>query len=282
MPDTPDSSLTVRNEQSFQLITTNTGADTPLLATKVNLGGQQLTSRNLTVVTIPPAGGQEWVVSGLRGEERLKVLTGVIVDQGTTRAYFKTEYTGQNQPPDCKSLDGLTGDPGINTAPGVWHTDCRTCQYNKWPEDGEASRAKPCSERAELYLLQNQAAGRSQLPVVVRISPGSLRILNEYMQSLSGEGLRRDRVVTDISLTQHSRGYSQAQFTFVRELDGNEGEWTERYQSDFRDLVEGVPGTDIVVKPGADPEYIDTYAEEPPPPTEAPADLIEPDDLPFE
>ena len=76
--------------------------------------------------------------------ETAKEFSAVILYHHPMRAYYKEKYTGGNNPPDCGSLDGVTGsgEPG-----GV----CEHCHYDQFGT-GE-NGAKACKERRRLYLL---------------------------------------------------------------------------------------------------------------------------------
>ena len=260
MPDT-SSSLTTRDEQPYALITT-TGPDSPLSIVEVNLGGSPLRIDKLTRVTIPGGEGRQWLVKGLRGDERFDELTGIIVHQQTSRTYYAEAYSGGGKPPDCSSNDGITGSPGVA---GI--TACAICPMNQW-ETASSGRGKACAEYINVFLLPSERS----LPIVVRISPGSLGALDDFMQALSGELLRRDRVVIAIGL-EDGGGYSRARFRLVRELEADEAVEARQYIEHFGNLVRGnTAPPDIVVDQGVEPAYVD---DEPPPHT------IAPDDIPF-
>ena len=55
--------------------------------------------------------------------EAVKEFSAVILYHHPLMAYYKEKYTGGNNPPDCGSFDGITGegDPGGN---------CKKCPYN--------------------------------------------------------------------------------------------------------------------------------------------------------
>jgi hypothetical protein len=259
MPDTTTSLTTT--DAPFQLIAT-TGADSPLAIVEVNLGGQPLKIEKLPKVTIPGGEGRQWIVRGLRGDERHDELVGVIVHQQASRTYYAEAYTGGGAPPECSSNDGISGYPGIDG------TSCIACPMNEWGT-ANSGKGKGCSEYQNLYLLGSLKA----LPVVIRISPGSLGALDSFMQQLSAEMLRRDRVVIAIGL-EDGGGYSRASFRLVRELDADEASDMRQYVEHFGNLVTGVPNTDIVIDQGVEPAYGD---DEPPPPSTAPDD-----EMPFE
>ena len=262
MPDTTDSSLTVRNERPYALISM-TGPDSPLAVAEHNLGGSALRMDRLTRVTIPGGEGRQWVIKGLRGEERIDEIVGVIVHQQASRTYYAEAYSGGGSPPDCSSNDGITGLPGVA---GV--TACAICPMNQW-ETASSGRGKACAEYAQLFVAMHHKI----MPLVVRISPGSLSALDDFMQQLSSEMLRRDRVEIAIGL-EDGGGYSRASFRLVRELDEDEVESLQHYIERFGALVRGnTAPPSIVIDQGVEPAYVD---DEPPPHT------IAPDDLPFE
>tara|TARA_Y100000310_G_C20549590_1_gene747344 strand:- start:765 stop:1187 length:423 start_codon:yes stop_codon:yes gene_type:complete len=136
---------------------------------------------------------------------------------------------------------------------------------NQW-ETASSGRGKACAEYQQLYALQHQKS----LPIVVRISPGSLSALDDFMQQLSSEMLRRDRVVIAIGL-EDGGGYSRARFRLVRELEADEAAEARQYIEHFGNLVRGNTAPPaIVIDQGVEPAYAD---EEPPPHTEAPGDI---------
>jgi hypothetical protein len=257
---TDTTSVTTSEDTTFQLLPT-TGEDSALSVVEVNLGGAPLQMERLTRVTIPGGGGRQWIVRTLRGEERHDELIGIIVHTQTSRSFYRETYSGGGSPPDCSSNDGITGTPGYEG-----HTSCLSCPMNAWGSANGASNAKKCNEYAQIYLLQHSKA----LPIVVRVSPGSLGALSDFMQQLSGELLRRDRVVIGISLADGG-GYSRASFRLVRELDADEAKEARSYVEHFGRLVRGTPATDIVVDQVIETPYDDT-----------PMPTIAPDDLPFE
>ena len=142
-----------------------------------------------------------------------KEFTAVILHHHPIRAYFKTKFTGASNPPDCGSLDGLTGygNPG---------GDCKTCPFNEfgtWEND-----AKACKERQRLYLLREGEL----FPVVLSIPTGSLRELGRYLMRLLSKGLKSNAVVTRFSLSKATNKggivYAKAAFKVERRLTAEE------------------------------------------------------------
>lgn len=67
-------------------------------------------------IRIPSAGSTVFELPGEEdGEpETVKEFTGVILYHHPLFAYYRDKYAGGNEPPDCGSFDGITGegDPG--------------------------------------------------------------------------------------------------------------------------------------------------------------------------
>ena len=76
-------------------------------------------------IKIPSGGGTVFEISGDDPDEpeTVKEFSAVILYQHPLNAYYKEEYQGGSNPPDCGSYDGVcgTGNPG-----GM----CKTCPYN--------------------------------------------------------------------------------------------------------------------------------------------------------
>ncbi len=118
-----------------------------------------------------------------------KEFTAVILYHHPIRAYFKGKYDGSVNPPDCGSLDAVTGygDPG---------GDCANCIYNEY---GTAeNNAKACKERRRLYLLREGEL----FPVMLSLPPSSLKELSRYLMRLLSKGHKSYEVVTKFSLAK--------------------------------------------------------------------------------
>ena len=145
----------------------------------------------LVRVGFPTGGGKAYTVPGAAGDELADALEGVIVFHHRTRAFWKQR--GDNNPPDCSSLDGIQG-----TEYGA----CATCRFNAWGsasgDDGGERRGKACKEMRRLYLLQDGA----MLPLMVNLPPGSLSNFGEYRNRLTTDMISLKAVITRITLTQ--------------------------------------------------------------------------------
>lgn len=246
---------------SYEIVPVS-GPNSPLEIIDANLNGKPLQVRHLTRVVMPGMGSTEWKVRTIEGTRSEESLTGVIIHQQTTRAYYRGAYSGGNDQPDCSSSDGITGSPGPN---GEGPTRCEHCPMNQW-ESAARGKGKACAEYVNLYLLPSGKA----LPLVVRISPGSLRRWDEFVQMLTGDLTRLDRVVVSLSIDDVS-GYPEAMFEVVDYLDDAQHAKVMDYRQQFAGLVTGrQTGFSQPIDTDEPPQFRDDGSE------------IDPDDLPFQ
>jgi hypothetical protein len=143
----------------------------------------------------------------------VKEFTGVILYHHPLFAYYRDKYAGGNEPPDCGSFDGVTGegDPG-----GA----CAKCRYNQFGS-GEGG-GKACKNRRLIYILREGEV----FPVLLSLPTGSLKEFTRYIQRLLSRGKKSLAVVTRFSLKKAVNtggiAYSQAQFTAERPLTETE------------------------------------------------------------
>ena len=179
--------ILTRNSSAFQKV-----AD----AFKFNFEGEE----GLSVADLDsihsPAGNVDIFpdVPGPQGTESQKTFTGIIFARGYNRAYHKDAYRpGSNTPPDCSSLDGVTGI-------GIPGGDCATCPFNQFgsarnanTEDGQNSQGKACREYRHMFTV----LPHSLMPFIVQIPPGSIRSgFRSYMKDLAKEGYKYHEVET--------------------------------------------------------------------------------------
>lgn len=168
-------------------------------------------------VKIPSGGSTAFEMADPDGAEgdmtMVKELKGVILFNHPAYAYYREKYTGGNNPPDCGSLNGVTGIgmPGGN---------CRTCPYNKFGS-GEG-QSKACKNRRMLYILQEGEL----FPVTLSLPTGSIKPFTDFVKRQLTRGRSLSQIVTKISLKKASNSngisYSQAVFTFERALTAEE------------------------------------------------------------
>lgn len=166
-------------------------------------------------IKIPSAGSTVFEVPGDDPAEpdTVKEFSAVILCHHPLYAYYKSKYTGGNQPPDCGSFDGVTGvgDPGGS---------CAKCPYNQFGTGENGSKA--CKNRRRIYVLREGEI----FPMLLSLPTGSLKEFSRYIKRLLSKGRKSNSVVTQFSLKKavNSSGisFSQAQFKVDRPLTEQE------------------------------------------------------------
>lgn len=166
-------------------------------------------------VKLPAGGGTAFDIPSAESDEyeMSKDITGVIVYNHPSFAYYRDKYTGGSNPPDCGSFDGVTGigNPGGS---------CATCTYNKFGSgDGQS---KLCKNKRMLYILREGEL----FPITLSLPTGSLKSFTNYVKSQLSRGRKLNQVVTKITLKKASNAsgiaFSQAVFAFERMLTADE------------------------------------------------------------
>jgi hypothetical protein len=166
-------------------------------------------------IKIPSAGSTVFEVPGEEDDtDTVKEFSAVILHHHTHNAYYKTKNTGGNNPPDCGSFDGVTGegDPGGN---------CKSCPLNQFGTADEGA-GKACKNRRRIYVLREGEV----FPLLLSLPTGSLKEFTKYIKKLLGKGKKSNMVVTRFSLKKATSSggvvYSQAQFAIDRALTSQE------------------------------------------------------------
>ncbi len=207
-----------------------------MAAFAVNCASGNITEFDLPRIKVNP-GTALWLIPGLEGETTAQAIDGVIVAARDTRVYYKSKDAG-NAPPECSSLDGITGegDPG-----GA----CASCSLARW-ESGD-NGAQACKQVKQLFMLR----GSSMLPEVVSLPPTSLKAIRQFFLKLATQGIQYYHSILRIELekAQNPQGktYGKAVMRFVRKLAPEEIARAE----EMRRFVEGFA---IRVTPGVPAE----------------------------
>ena len=172
-------------------------------------------------IKIPSAGSTVFEVPGEdpAEPEAVKEFSAVILYHHPLFAYYKSKYTGGNNPPDCGSFDGMIGegDPG---------GDCKTCRFNQFGTGENGSKA--CKNRRRIFVLREGEI----FPLLLSLPTGSLKELTRYLKRLLSKGRKSNSVVTRFSLKKATNSgglaYSQAQFAVDRILTPEEHTLVER------------------------------------------------------
>lgn len=201
-----------------EITTTN---NTGFLALKdFNLGdalSEELAGLNVNFdrIKIPSGGGTVFEIPGDDPDEpeTVKEFSAVILHQHALNAYYKDEYTGGSNPPDCGSLDGFVGE-------GTPGGQCRNCPLNQYGSGKNG--AKACKNRRRLYLLREGDV----FPMMLSLPTGSLKGFTRYLTRVVARYGSSNAVVTRFALKKASStagiSYSQAQFSVDRPLTKDE------------------------------------------------------------
>ncbi len=169
-------------------------------------------------IKIPAGGGISYEVPGDDPDspDTVKDFKAVILYHHPISCYYKEEYTGGNNPPDCGSMDGRIG---LEAETGEIR-QCAECEFNKFGSGKNG--AKACKQKRRIYLLREGEA----LPTILSLPTGSLGEFSKYVMRLLSKGKKSNAVVTKFSLkkAQNSGGinYSQAVFALDRTLTEEE------------------------------------------------------------
>ena len=105
----------------------------------INIAGGAVSEFDLPRIKVM-SGAALWLIPSLEGDETAPRIEGVIVFSRDARVYYASKEAG-NVPPDCSSVDGITGvaRPGIKPA--------APARSVRWPSGSRHRRArgKPAS-----------------------------------------------------------------------------------------------------------------------------------------
>jgi len=134
-----------------------------------------------------------------------------------SKTWYAKEWSDDDKPsaPDCFSLDGVTPDLSIEVPQ---HHICVTCPQNAWGSriTDKGQQVKACSDQKRLAVVMHDNPSGEVL--LLQVTPGSLKGLNQYQKQLSVRGIPPEIVKTKISLDPSSE-YPKLVFTFAGFLD---------------------------------------------------------------
>lgn len=191
-------------------------------------------------IKIPSGGGIAFAVIDENGEEdAVKELKGVIIDYHPVNAFWRDEFTGQNNPPDCSSLDGITGTV-VNGDLTETHK-CATCPHNQWGSDPKGGKGKACKNMMRVYLLREG----SMFPVLLTLPPTSIGNWKHHVKRLTDKLKMYYSVVTSIKLAKDKNEggieYAKATFAKAAELTPQETKAIKEYRKTLQPLMRALP-----------------------------------------
>ncbi len=175
-----------------------------------------------------PAGGSVMFESPSGNPDEpdmIKEFSAVILYHHPMYVFYNSKFNGSNNPPDCLSIDGITG-------VGVPGGKCINCPKNKFGSGENGSKA--CKNKHQMYLLREGEI----FPVVLSLPTSSNKEFSRYIKHLLSRGKKSDSVVTKFSLKKAINktgiSYSQVQFSVARELDTKEIELIKNYSEQVK------------------------------------------------
>ncbi len=183
-------------------------------------------------VKVPSGGSLAWEVPDENGNpEPVKEIVGVIIDHYPVNAYWEDKYSGQNNPPDCSSLDAKTGHDKDGN-PQI----CAACHFNQFGSSPDGGKA--CKNMHRLYILRR---GQTY-PIQLTLPPTSLRPMGDYIaKRVLGRSKRSFDVVTKIGLKKaKNKGgieYSEATFAVDGFLSSDEAQQAAQYSSYIKGIT---------------------------------------------
>lgn len=196
--------------------------------------GERLDVLSLPTIKVPAGGGRTWdLPDGSSAQE----LTGIAVVRRPVRAYWSAPFEGGGTPPDCSSLDAMTG----TGTPGG---KCETCDMAQFGSGKDQSQA--CRLITRLFLLQEG----NILPTLLPLPPSAFKACQSYVIGLTARGMALWHVRTAITLkTEKSTGgitYSMPEFKVAGVLTPEERAEMNGYRASFLPIVETMAVTEEV------------------------------------
>ena len=170
--------------------------DRKILEANIGAGGVGLF--DLERVKVPTGGITFWevMVDGTpKPAEKLDVIVLAFRDG---RQFWKEKYgVGESGPPDCSSMDLVTGTGDI------WEGGkqaCASCPYNQWgsavDDKGNPGAGKACSESRWMLCVRPG----DLLPFLLRVPPSSLKAVRSAFLSLGSQRIPYWGVTLELGL----------------------------------------------------------------------------------
>lgn len=182
-------------------------------------------------IKIPAGGGVMFESPSGNPDEpdMIKEFSAVILYHHPMYVFYSSKFNGSNNPPDCLSIDGITG-------VGVPGGKCINCPKNKFGSGENGSKA--CKNKHQMYLLREGEI----FPVILSLLTSSNKEFSRYIKRLLSKGKKSDSVVTKFSLKKAVNkagiSYSQVQFSVARELDTKEIELIKNYSEQVKSYAQ--------------------------------------------
>lgn len=182
-------------------------------------------------IKIPVGGGVMFESPSSNPDESdmVKDFSAVILYHHPIYVFYSSKFNGSNNPPDCLSIDGITG-------VGIPGGKCINCPKNKFGSGENGSKA--CKNKHQMYLLKENEI----FPMILSLPTSSNKEFSRYIKRLLSRGKKSDSVVTKFSLKKAVNktgiSYSQVQFSVARELDIKEIELIKNYSEQVKSYAQ--------------------------------------------
>ncbi len=202
-------------------------------ATLTNLTAEMagLDGVDFDIIKVPTGGGIAFEVPTDNPDEpeSAAAIEGVIVYRHPVNAYWKEDFTGGSDTPDCSSYDGQTG---VVAETGEMRA-CATCPYNQF---GSKGAGKACRNGHRLYILRSG----EMLPLILSVPPTSIKNLSNYVvKRVIMENQALEGVVTKITLKKDK---SSGGITYSKLAFANVGTLSDEDRASARKIGEMVKG----------------------------------------
>lgn len=216
--------------------------------------GQQIDIFELDVIRVPAGGMTAWTIPDIiEGERIAKTIEGIPVLQRSIRSYWRLGFDERagagvgKQPPDCKSDDGIWGVGRPDGHPDLVENNAEIAQtfaYETYDTEGnqlsgpkaptkyaceacplaqfgsgKEGRGQACRQNRLIFLLTPDSA----LPMVIKVPPSSLKLVQGFLLKLSGRAIKPWGAVLSFALRKTSGSanieYSEIVPAFVAKLD---------------------------------------------------------------
>tara|TARA_R110000782_G_scaffold259110_2_gene349293 strand:+ start:4981 stop:5739 length:759 start_codon:yes stop_codon:yes gene_type:complete len=207
----------------------------------------------LQKLTVPSgSSGAFFNIERLAGDVAERELdVAIAYDSGPRRTFYATSIEdGDGGPPHCSSSDGKIGFgvrdvSAISAAGDEWGSltktscACAECPFSKFDSSLRGRSSQACSQSRLIVIFDPQ----STLPMMLQVSPGSLRNFRKYQLRLAGGDAKLSECVTTIGLEKvtGSPDYYALTFKFKRELEELE---VERLGQLAQVMVEAIGDSD--------------------------------------
>jgi hypothetical protein len=152
-------------------------------------------------------------------ESTASEIKGIIVETFRCNGWWDKDSPREDNRPACSSLNDIVPLAG---SPNQQSDKCATCKRNVFGSDvddkGKPGSGKACKNMRRIYILM----GDHEFPLLVSLSPTSLKSAKKYLTSLSDRKRHVATVLTRITLRKEVRGsnvFSVAEFAAVEDIN---------------------------------------------------------------